>query len=64
MNKKLRNANLSNIKLLNGMHEGLLILSLATCLEPNNFIYCNKSAQKLITTFVGPIEDTLCNDLE
>ena len=55
--KKLTVSNSSNINLLNGMHEGLLILSHTNLNEPSNFLYCNNSAQKLITTFVGPIED-------
>ena len=53
---KLHFSNLSNINLLNGMHEGLLILSNSTLSEPSRFLYCNSSALKLITTFVGPID--------
>lgn len=37
--------NFENIKLLDGMHEGLLILSLA---EPRQALFCNKSAHKLL----------------
>ena len=44
-----------SINLLNGMHEGVLILSCKTSHEPNQFVFCNKSAQRLITMFLGPI---------
>ena len=52
---RLQIAEKGSIDLLNGMHEGLLILSQKTSNEPNKFFFCNKSAQRLITMFLGPI---------
>lgn len=46
-------ANTENIKLLNGMHEGLLILSQE---EPNEGVFCNKSAKKLLQRAVNAQE--------
>ena len=52
---RLKIAEKASVNLLNGMHEGVLILSHKTSHEPNQFYFCNKSAQRLITTFLGPI---------
>ena len=52
---RLQIAEKGSINLLNGMHEGLLILSHRTSNKPNQFLFCNKSAQRLITMFLGPI---------
>ena len=41
------------------MHEGLLILSHASKDNSQEFLFCNKSAQKLITSFLGPIEECM-----
>ena len=48
VNRKLHSAYESNVNLLNGMHEGLLILSQSTPNKPSEFLYCNRSAQNLI----------------
>ena len=55
--QRLQVAEQASINLLNGMHEGILILSHTTSEESHNFLYCNKSAQKMIKNFVGPIEE-------
>lgn len=57
VNNQLKTTQAAGINLLNGMHEGILILSCSTKDEPSQFRYCNKSARKLISTFLGPIED-------
>ena len=51
-------SNTQNIKLLNGMHEGLLIIDK----RGKSTMFCNRPAQKLISTFLGPlIKDTSAN---
>ena len=44
------------------MHEGLLILSDATDKDPQQFMFCNRPAQKLIRRYLGSIDD--CHDAE
>jgi len=53
INMKLQMANESHSKLLNGMHEGILILSQSTRTVPARFLFCNFPARKLISTFLG-----------
>ena len=55
INLKLKASEKSSVNLLNGMHEGLLILSQETADNSRQIRYANNSAQKLITNFVGPI---------
>lgn len=43
--------NVENVKLLDGMHEGLLILSKTDC----KAMFMNKTAQKLINTFLNTL---------
>ena len=54
---RLQVADKASVNLLNGMHEGVIILSHASNDQPHYFLYCNKSAQKMISQSVGPIED-------
>ena len=44
LQNKLRDLNVENIKLLDGMHEGLLIMSKSN----KNVIFCNRPSQKLL----------------
>ena len=46
---KIQSANKENIKLLDGMHEGVLIISKSS----QKIIFCNKPAQNLIKEFIG-----------
>ena len=52
VNDKLQQSNEQNVKLLNGMHEGVLILSNE---QDKQFktMFCNKPAFKLINTFLN-----------
>lgn len=59
LNKRLSGLTQSNLNLLNGMHEGLLIVSPADQDNPIQFQYCNKNAQKLVSKFLGPIEQCM-----
>ena len=49
---KITSTNEANIKLLDGMHEGVLIISKKT----KEIIFFNKPAQKLLTSFVGVLQ--------
>ena len=54
-------SNTQNIKLLDGMHEGLLIIDKSE----KSAIFCNRTAKKLISTFLGPLtKDTSANFLK
>ena len=44
MNEQRKLANDSHISLLDGMHEGLLILSQETAKTPPSFMFCNRPA--------------------
>ena len=44
MNEQKRIANESHVSSMDGMHEGLLILSDATDSDPQQFMFCNKPA--------------------
>ena len=44
-------SNMQHIKLLNGMHEGVLIINK----DDKSAIFCNRSAQKLVSTYLGPL---------
>ena len=52
VNDKLQQSNEQNVKLLNGMHEGVLILSNE---QDKKFktMFCNRPAYKLINTFLN-----------
>ena len=55
---RLKTAQISHLKLLNSMHEGVLILSHSTDMTARyNFLFCNKPAQRLINTFLGQVEE-------
>ena len=56
VNRNLKAMTNQYVNLLNGMHEGLLILSQCSKNDSYQFQFCNKSAQKLITNFLGPID--------
>ena len=51
----LQFSNEENIKLLNGMHEGILILNKSTEKRLGQVMFCNRPAQKLINTFLGSL---------
>ena len=53
LNQKRTNSMLANIKLLDGMHEGLLILSKSTL----STMFMNYAAKKLIKNFIAAKED-------
>ena len=48
VNMKLHMANESNVETLNGMHEGVLILSQSTVNSTPGILFCNQPAKKLI----------------
>ena len=50
INSELHNANEEKLNLVNGMHEGVLILS------EDKVIFCNQPALKLVNTFLGQLE--------
>jgi hypothetical protein len=54
LHQRMKTLNTANIKLLNGMHEGLLILSKAETSD-YSIMFCNKSAAKV---FTGAISET------
>ena len=56
MNETLVKSNQSHIKLLNGMHEGLIIISKETARKPAQFVFCNRPARKLMSGFVSKLE--------
>ena len=45
---RLETMNFENIRLLDGMHEGLLILNKTTPEQKREVMFCNNSAQKLL----------------
>ena len=55
VHEQLHFANEENVKLLNGMHEGLIILSKQPSVEvsQSTLMFHNKPAKKLISTFFG-----------
>ena len=48
LHQELLTTNTENVKLLDGMHEGLLILSKTS----HEVMFCNKPAKSLIKTFL------------
>ena len=58
VHEKLRLTNEENMKLLNGMHEGILILA-KTLEQPSTIMFCNRPAHKLIRTFLDQSKDKL-----
>ncbi len=38
------------------MHEGLIIISKGTAKKPDQFVFCNRPARKLMTGFVSKLE--------
>jgi hypothetical protein len=48
LHKDMHTTNTENVRLLDGMHEGLLILSK----KDQEVMFCNKPAKKLIKTFL------------
>lgn len=58
VNEKLHFTNQENVKLLNGMHEGLLILGSKSNEQEdiNSIMFCNRTAQKLISNFLGNLK--------
>ena len=54
LHNKLDLAKVESIKLLNGMHEGVLIINKPKQLDSaRKVLFCNKSANKLIQTYLG-----------
>ena len=60
LNERRRLANESHISMLDSMHEGLLVLSKSSHNQRQEFLFCNKTAQKLISRALGSFED--CHD--
>lgn len=60
LNERRQLANKSHISMLDSMHEGLLVLEKSATNTPPQFLFCNKTAQKLINRSLGSIED--CHD--
>lgn len=52
MHSRMKSSNIENSKLLNGMHEGLLIVSKTT----NEAMFCNYPAQKLLKGAIDKFE--------
>ena len=61
---KLRAANVSHVKLLHGMHEGLLIVEQDSSINSNPWLFFNRPASKLINTFLGKLDSNLKGDKE
>ena len=61
---KLRTANVSHVKLLHGMHEGLLIVDQESDLNSKPWLFFNRPASKLINTFLGKLDNNLKGDKE
>ena len=63
IHEKLNSTNKENMKLLNGMHEGVLILNAGPGniehQSNNSVMFCNKPALKLVNTFLGKLKH--CN---
>ena len=59
LNAKLDFSNQEHIKLLNGMHEGLIILNEEFKKENGGqtVMFCNKPAKKLLTNFIGKLDE-------
>ena len=59
LNTSLDFVNVEHIKLLNGMHEGLLILDDLTKKENEEaaFMFCNKNAKKLLNNYIAKVDD-------
>lgn len=53
INQKLLVVNKSHIELLNGMHEGLLIVKKDTL---SHWLFYNRPAGKLFNTFLGQLD--------
>ena len=54
LHQRLKRVNAENISLLNGMHEGLLILSSSLNEKvKDQVLFCNRSAEKLLTRAVS-----------
>ena len=51
LHNKLDTVNVENVKLLDGMHEGLLIISK----KEMSTMFCNKPAQKILNNFLGVV---------
>ena len=49
LHNKLDTVNVENVKLLDGMHEGLLIISK----KEKSTMFCNKPAQKILNSLLG-----------
>ena len=55
LHKRIKSNNTQNVKLLDNMHEGLLILSKTD----KTTMFCNKSAQKFLTRSINTKNTTL-----
>ena len=58
LHRRMRTFNFENVKLLDGMHEGLLILqkppaSMNSMRLANEIMFCNRSAEKLLTNLIN-----------
>ena len=55
LHEQLEFSNEENVKLLDGMHEGLLIFNREDD-EKKHIMFCNSPARKLFQTFVGSVK--------
>ena len=63
LHEKLEFSNKENVKLLNGMHEGLLILSEKKAdageREVRSVMFSNRTIQKLFATYIGSLDEVV-----
>ena len=56
LHRRMKNLNCENVKMLDGMHEGLLIVQKSTTNSmrtlTNDIMFCNRSAEKLLTNLI------------
>lgn len=59
LQKRLKQVNHENVKMLHGMHEGLLILAKST----KKLLFCNSTAEKLLSKALAPVIATIDESL-
>ena len=59
LHRRMKIKNTENVRLLDGMHEGLLILDDLTKKENEEaaFMFCNKNAKKLLNNYIAKVDD-------
>ena len=56
LHAQLKFSNEENVKLLDGMHEGLLIFNRGSSAEEKKIMFCNSPARKLFYSFFGSVK--------